>query len=150
MRIINYQLSIVNSKSNTGFTLIEILIAITIITILGAVAGVVFLNQIPKANVAKAKMEINALKTAVTLYAADNGGAVPTPKQGLEILLVSTPTQPGGYLDTPTVPLDPWGNPYVYLVPGSRGELFEIISYGADGEPGGDGFNADISSSNLK
>ena len=131
----------------------EILIAITIVSLLGTVTAVVLIQQIPRARVSKATMEIGNIKTALNLYYADNGN-FPTPQQGLEALITKPATPPvpenylpGGYLDNLKVPLDPWGNPYVYLIPGSGGEAFEIISYGADGEPGGDGFNADISSS---
>ena len=144
------------NKNKSGFSLLEILIAIVIITILGTVVGIGLINQPQKANVAKAKMEINAIKTAVILYAAENR-AIPTQRQGLEALVMKTSIPPipenfppDGYLDTRELPKDPWGRDYAYLVPGRKGESFEIICYGADGEDGGDGFNADISSSAMK
>ena len=140
-------------KARSGFSLLEVLIAITIVVILGAAAGLFLLDAPQKANVARAKMDVNTLKTAVTLYAAENS-APPTQRQGLEALVVKTTIPPipanfpsSGYLDTKKIPLDPWGRPYAYLVPGRGGEAFEIISYGRDGEEGGEGFDADISSS---
>ena len=140
-------------EKTSGFSLLEILIAVVIITILGTVVGVAYLHQIDNAKIAKAKMQIGALKTAVILYAADNG-AVPTPQQGLDALVRVTTVPPlpktfppAGYLDSSAVPKDPWERDYAYLVPGRNGEQFEIICYGADGEEGGAGLNADISSS---
>ena len=108
-----------------------------------------------KARVAKARTEVALFKTALQMYVNDNR-VLPTARQGLQAL-VEKPTLPpvpetyprNGYLDRATLPLDPWGNDYVYLVPGSRGEDFEVLTYGRDGQPGGDGEDADISSSAL-
>lgn len=140
-----------NSRKN-GFSLVELLVAVTIMLILAGAVGVRVWHWVPKARVARAQGDIESLKAAVALYRADNF-AVPTQRQGLEAL-VARPTLPplpknwreGGYLDTAVLPNDPWGAPYVYLCPGTRGEPFEILSYGSDGAPGGDGEAADISS----
>jgi general secretion pathway protein G len=92
----------------------------------------------------------------VELFRAEQG-QLPTQEQGLEAL-VRKPTLPPvpekfpaeGYLNSPNLPPDPWKHPYIYLVPGRQNEPFEIISYGSDGEPGGQGDAADITSSNLQ
>lgn len=136
----------------SGFSLVEILIAISIMVLLGTVVGIA-LNDLPtKGRCDAATLQVDAFKTAIQLYVADNG-VPPTQRQGLEALVVK-PTdapipnnyKPGGYLDSREVPLDPWGNDYAYLVPGSNGEPFEVICYGADGDVGGEGYDADISS----
>lgn len=138
-----------------GFSLLEVIIAITIIVILGTVVGVQLADLPQRGRASAAKMQLAAFKTALQIYAADSG-APPTQRQGLEALVVRPTTapvpvhyKPGGYLDAPSVPNDPWGRPYVYLAPGLRGELFEVLCYGADGEEGGTGYDADLSSSRL-
>jgi general secretion pathway protein G len=107
------------------------------------------------AAVANAEIKIKDLGTALYLYKLDNGG-FPTTEQGLQAL-VSMPTsgkipqhyRPGGYLETKTVPRDPWGNEYWYFSPGEYGD-YDLYSCGADGVRGGIGFNKDIESWNLK
>lgn len=141
--------------SRTGFTLLEILVVIMIIAILAGIVGVNVLRRPAEAKVTAARMQLKQLKHAVELYRLDQG-RLPTQEQGLEAL-VSRPTRPPipanypdeGYLDSRTVPLDPWGHEYIYLTPGRRGEPFEIITYGSDGEPGGESDAADISTSDL-
>ena len=131
----------------------ELLVAVTIMLILAGTVGVAVWQWVPKARIARAQSDVEALKAAVTLYRADNF-TVPTQRQGLEAL-VERPTlapvpknwREGGYLDSRTLPLDPWGKPYVYLAPGSHKEPFEILTYGADDAPGGEGEDADVSSS---
>lgn len=136
----------------SGFSLVEILIAISIMVLLGTVVGIA-LNDLPtKGRCDAATLQVDAFKTAIQLYVADNG-MPPTQRQGLAAL-VTKPTEapipqnykPNGYLDSREVPLDPWGNDYAYLVPGSNGEPFEVLCYGADGDVGGEGYDADISS----
>lgn len=138
-----------------GFTLIEILVVVLIVTILASIVGVNLLHKPGEARVSAARMQLQQLKTAVQLYRAEQG-RVPTQEQGLEALVNRPTREPvpstypeGGYLDSREVPLDPWKNQYLYLVPGRRNEPFEIISYGSDGEPGGSGEAADLSSSDL-
>lgn len=139
----------------SGFSLLEVIIAITIIVILGTVVGVQLADLPQKGRASAAKMQLASFKTALQIYAADNG-APPTQRQGLEAL-VARPTiapipasfKPNGYLDSRSVPNDPWGRPYVYLSPGLQGELFEVVCYGADGEEGGTGYDADLSTSTL-
>ncbi len=143
-----------NTKKS-GFTLLEILVAVSIIMILAAVVGINIAGRTGEGRVAKASADIKNLQTAIEMYRADNG-RIPTQNQGLEAL-VRRPQRPpvpnrypeGGYLLSTSVPNDPWERPYIYLVPGRQGEPYEILSYGADGEPGGSGEDAELSSSQL-
>ena len=134
-----------------GFSLVELLVVIIIITILAGVVAVGLMDAPGKAKKAAARSQLDALYTALTRYNLDNGN-YPSQQQGLEAL-VTKPTSapvPGqypqyGYLETRSLPQDPWGNPYIYLVPG-RDVPVEVICYGSDGEPGGEGDAADLSS----
>lgn len=137
--------------NNRGFTLIELMV---VIVILGILAGLIvprIMNRPEEARQAKARMQIESLETALKLYKLDNGG-YPSTEQGLQAL-VEAPTvgilprkwREGGYLEKGKVPKDPWGNDYIYLSPGMSGD-YDIISYGADGEQGGEGKNKDINS----
>lgn len=139
-----------------GFSLIELLVVVLIITILATIVGVKVLPELGKAQTAKAVAQLSNFSTALKLYQLD-AGRLPTLDQGLAALCEKPTASPvpekyrdGGYLESRTVPLDPWGREYVYLVPGSEGEPYEIVCYGADGEPGGEGEDADLSSSNLQ
>jgi general secretion pathway protein G len=132
-----------------GFTLIELVVVMTIIAILAGAAAVTVLDHIAKAKRARALADINAYDTAISLYAADNGEP-PTQQQGLQALWQkpSAPPVPRNwthhYVKKP-ITEDPWGNPYVYER-ASGSDEYEIRSYGKDGQPGGAGDNADISS----
>ena len=142
--------------ARAGFTLVEILVVIAIISLL---AGVVLLNiapQIGMGSQAAAKAQIQVLSSACTTYRMAHG-RYPTQQQGLEALVRKPSQEPvpenypaGGYLSGHTVPPDPWKNPYIYLCPGRNDENFEILSYGADGEPGGSGADADVSSADAQ
>lgn len=145
------------SKNGTraGFTLLEILVVIMIIGILAGIVGVNVLRRPGEARVNAARMQLKQLKHAVELYRIDQGRP-PTQAQGLEALVSKPTTEPvpqnyprEGYLDSRNVPLDPWNREYIYLVPGRNGELFEIITYAGDGEPGGESEAADLSSAEL-
>lgn len=142
-----------NQKS--GFTFMEILIAMLIISILSGVVGLSLYQWLRKAKVEAARSQIKTFQTALQMYRADQG-KLPTQEQGLEALCVVPTSEPvpkqyppEGYLESRAVPKDPWGNPYVYVVPGRHGEPYEVISYGSDGEEGGSGEAADITSSGL-
>jgi general secretion pathway protein G len=133
-------------RSSNGFTLIELLVVMVIIGLLAALVGPRFIRQEEKAKIKAAKAQIELLSTALDTFRLDVG-RYPTSQEGLEALR----TQPGGverwdgpYLKK-DVPVDPWGKPYVYKSPGDHGP-FDILSYGADGAPGGDGDNHDIAS----
>lgn len=140
-------------RSTAGFTLIEILVVLIIITILAGFVGMNVLRKPGEARVAAAKMQIKTLQAAIKLYHAEQNH-FPTQSQGLHALVRKPTFAPipknypaGGYLDARDVPPDPWGEAYIYMIPGRDGELFEIISYASDSEPGGDGDAADLSSS---
>jgi general secretion pathway protein G len=134
-----------------GFTLIEIMVVVIIIGLLAAVVVPQFLGRVDDARVSKAKQDIQAMETALTLYKLDNF-KFPTTDQGLQAL-VEKPVDPtirnwraGGYLKR--VNKDPWGLDYQYLNPGTHGE-YDIFSLGADGQGGGEGPNADVGNWNL-
>lgn len=128
-----------------GITLIEMLVVMTIIALFATLVGPRLLNQGDKARVTKARADLAGLKTALNMYKLDTG-VFPTTEQGLKALEV--PPQginnwQGPYLSE-ELTTDPWGNPYDYRFPGQRGNEPDIISYGADGVPGGEDINADI------
>ena len=125
----------------------EILIVVVIISILAVTVVPQFMDEPDRARVAQAKATIKNLETSLSLYKLDNF-TYPSTSQGLEAL-VSKPSgspeaknwKPGGYINK--LMEDPWGQPYQYLNPGNHGE-YDVYSLGADGQPGGDGINADI------
>jgi len=140
-------------SSRNGFTLLEVLIAITLVVILGSVVGINLIDMPQRGRQNAAKLQLASFKTAIQIYMNDNG-APPTQRQGLEALVERPATPPipesyppNGYLDALSVPKDPWGRDYAYLNPGRRGERFEVICYGADGADGGDGFDTDLTTS---
>lgn len=140
------------NAGESGFTLIELMV---VIVILGILAGFVvpnFWGTTDEAKVMRAKADIVSIETALKMYKLHNG-VFPTTEEGL-MALIERPAsaknfKPGGYLDKAKVPKDPWGNPYVYISPGTRGD-FEIISYGADGVPNGEGINEDINNWDIE
>ncbi len=142
-----------SSRSDKGFTLIEIMVVIFIIALLAALVVPKIIGRTEEAKKTAAMTQIREFENALSLYHLDNG-SYPTTEQGLEAL-VKKPTLPpepnnykaGGYISK--IPKDPWGHPYVYLAPGTHGE-FDIMSYGADGARGGKGNNQDIVSWDLE
>ena len=139
-------------KNKKGFTLIEIMV---VVIILGLLAGLVLpkiLGREEEARVSSAKLQIKSLENALDGYKLDNG-FYPTTDQGLDALIKKPETgripnkwRDGGYLKPARIPKDPWGQDYHYYAPGNENREYEIISYGPDGEPGGDGKSADIES----
>ncbi|PRC92702.1 type II secretion system major pseudopilin GspG [Solimicrobium silvestre] len=130
---------------NTGFTLLELLVVIVIIGLLAAYVGPKYFAQLGKSEVTIAKSQIEAFDKAVDTFRLDVG-RFPTAEEGLSALNIKPADAEkwnGPYLKK-DIPLDPWGHPYIYKVPGTKGD-FEIISYGKDGQPGGVGDDADIS-----
>jgi general secretion pathway protein G len=130
-----------------GFTLIELMVVVVIIGVLAALIVPNVLERADDARATAAKTDINNLVQALKLYRLDNQ-RYPTAAQGLQALLVKPTTAPTPanwkpYLDK--LPNDPWGNGYQYLNPGIKGE-FDVLSFGADGQAGGEGKNADIGS----
>ncbi len=135
---------------NQGFTLIEIMV---VIIILGVLAGLIIpriMDRPEEAKQLKAMIQIESLETALQLYKLDNG-SYPDTEQGLQALVQQPDTgqvknwRKGGYLEKGKLPLDPWGNAFIYLSPGVNGD-YAISSNGADGIQGGDGKNRDINS----
>ena len=135
-----------------GFTLIEIMVVGVIMGILASLVVPKLIARTGESKVAAAKVDIATVMQALKLYRLDNQ-RYPTTEQGLHALIEKPTTGPaangwkaGGYLEK--MPKDPWGNPYQYLSPGVKGEV-DIISLGADGQPGGSGDDADIGSWDL-
>ncbi|MEZ0576917.1 type II secretion system major pseudopilin GspG [Halodesulfovibrio aestuarii] len=141
-------------SKEAGFTLMELMVVIVILGILASIVVPRFLDEPHKARVVKAKMQIQGFSTAAKRFYLDNG-YYPSTEQGLQAL-VNKPTTgripkqypTAGYISK--IPVDPWGNDYVYLSPSSHHEAFDIISFGADGEEGGIDDGADIQSWNLE
>ena len=131
-----------------GFTLIEIMAVVLIIGLLSTLVGLAIFPQIDKARVSTTRTQLNMLDGALEAYRMDNAN-FPTTEQGL-IALVNPPpearnAQAGGYLRERRVPQDPWGHPFQYEFPGSHNtHAYDLWSFGADGNPGGDGVDADI------
>ena len=135
-----------------GFTLIEIMVVVIIIGLLAAVIVPQVVSKVDEAKVSKAKSDIQALEAALTMFRLDNS-RYPTTDQGLAAL-VTQPTdpairhwRPGGYI--PRLSKDPWGNDYQYTSPGTHVKDYDLFSMGADGQPGGEGLDADIGNWNL-
>ncbi|MGO8672081.1 MAG: type II secretion system major pseudopilin GspG, partial [Capsulimonadaceae bacterium] len=129
-----------------AFTLMELMVVILIISILAAMIVPHLLAKADQAKVAKAKSDIAALSSALTNYRIDND-KFPTTEEGLQALISppsDAPNWKGPYIEK--LYNDPWSNPYVYVSPGPSGEDFLITSYGSDGQPGGEGTAADITS----
>lgn len=130
-----------------GFTLIEMLVVLTIIGLIMSLVGPRVLNYLSESKVKAAKIQIESFGSALDLYFMDTG-QYPSSSEGLTALV-----QPSGavqgwngpYLKGRTVPQDPWGHPYLYRVPGANSAPYQILSYGADGQEGGTGVSADIS-----
>jgi len=128
-----------------GFTLLELLVVVAIIGLLVGFVAPRYFGQIGKSEVNTAKAQIDALEKALDQYRLDTG-RYPTGEMGLAALVQRPQNEPkwsGPYLRK-DVPLDPWGKPYAYRIPGEKGD-YDIISLGKDGAPGGTGENADLS-----
>jgi len=130
-----------------GFTLLEIMVVVVILGILAALVAPQIMGRIDDAAIAKAKQDIRAYETALNLFRLDNF-KYPTTEQGLRAL-VERPSdstirnwKQGGYIDS--MRNDPWGNEYQYVYPGTHGKEFDLYTFGADGQEGGEGINADI------
>jgi len=139
-----------------GFTLIELMV---VVVILGILAGLIIPKIMGKPDEAKrlkARMQIEQLEQSLKFYYLDSG-EYPSTEQGLNALVEKPAAEPvpkrwreGGYLEKGKIPPDPWGNPFVYVSPGVHSKDFDLASYGADGEEGGEGKYADIESWNLE
>ena len=139
-----------------GFTLLELLVVIVILGLLAGLVGPQIFSVVDDAYKTKATSDIRTFESALVMFKL-NQGVFPTQEQGLQSLIedpgnlnkpMSYPTR--GFIDgNKDMLLDPWGNEYIYVYPGSNGNDYDIISLGADGQPGGEGENADINSSSL-
>lgn len=131
-------------RNRWGFTLLELLVVMVIIGLLVGYVGPKYFSQIGKSEVKAARAQINALGKALDQFRLDSGH-YPSAEQGL-VALVERPANEakwdGPYLSK-AVPPDPWGNPYVFIMPGEHGE-YDLLSYGKDGKPGGEGEAAEI------
>jgi general secretion pathway protein G len=133
------------ARTQAGVTLIEMLVVVTIIALFAALVAPRMFGHADKARVVAAKSQINSFSTALGAFKLDTS-MFPTTEQGLEALRAKPQNLnqwQGPYLPQ-EVPLDPWGHPYIYKYPGDHGDEPDIISLGADGQPGGEGINADV------
>src|SRR5437879_3141857 len=128
-----------------GFTLVEILVVITIIGLIMALVGPRVLNYLSESKVKTAKIQIQSFATALDLFYLD-AGRYPSTAEGLTVLVQASggiAAWNGPYLKGGSVPNDPWGKPYVYRSPGEHG-VYDVVSFGSDGQEGGTGTAADI------
>lgn len=139
-------------KDRKGFTLIEIMVVVVILGILATIVLTNVMGREDEARINAAKTQIRSLEGALDGFKLDNG-FYPATDQGLEALIrkpeagrIPNKWKDGGYLKPARIPKDPWGFEYHYFSPGSEGREYDLLSYGADGEQGGEGKNADIES----
>lgn len=147
------QQSYKNKKKQGGFTLVEIMAVIIIIGLIASIAAVNFLGQTDKASVATTKTSLKTLHGAVIQFKLDTG-RYPTEEEGLNVL-VEKPSdvknwQEGGYLNSSTVPKDAWKHEFIYVAYPDNGKPFLIMSYGADGKEGGEGYDTDLYSTDAE
>ena len=138
-----------NNNRRRGFTLIEIMVVVVILGILATIIVPKIMGRPDDARRTKASVDIKSVETALNMYRLDSG-SYPSTEQGLEALInkpasgqIPRTWRTGGYL--PKLPRDPWGTEYLYLSPGVHGD-YDLFSYGSDGEEGGEGKDADITS----
>jgi len=142
-------------SSQQGFTLIELMVVMVILGILATMIVPRIMDRPEEARRTKAAIDIGALEQALKLYKLDNG-QYPTTEQGLQALVeppsagrLARKWRKGGYLDKGKVPKDPWGNDFIYISPGIHAD-FDLMSYGPDGEAGGEDADADINNWELE
>lgn len=135
-----------------GFTLIELMIVIVILAVLATIIVPRFMGREEQAKRTAAIIQIKNFKAGLKLFKLDNG-FYPSTEQGLKALVEKPTTgripknwKEGGYLEAKKIPPDPWETPYIYISPGVHNKEYDIVSYGADGEEGGEGNDADIQS----
>lgn len=140
-------LQLMSFRKNRGFTLIEIMVVVTIIAILAAVVVPQIVGRVDDARVQRAKADVQTLASSLNMYKLDNSH-FPSTDQGLDALVRKPSGQPeapnwkaGGYIER--LPKDPWNHDYQYLQPGQHGAV-DVYSLGADGKLGGEGYDADV------
>jgi len=143
------EMEVEKMQGNRGFTLLEIIVVVFILSLLAAIVAPKIIGRTDDARIAEGKVQIKNFETALKLFKLDNA-FYPSTEQGLAALVEKPATgqvpekyREGGYLEQKKIPADPWGNPYIYISPGVYGD-FDLISYGADGKEGGEGKDADI------
>jgi general secretion pathway protein G len=144
MQLKNLSNNMRHKKYVTGFTLLELLVVMVIIGLLAGYVAPKYMSQIGKSEIKAAKAQIDSLEKSLDQYRIDMGH-YPNQQQGLNALVARPSDEPkwdGPYLRK-GLPLDPWGHPYVYKIPGEKGD-FDLLSYGKDGQPGGTAEAADI------
>jgi general secretion pathway protein G len=138
------------NEGQQGFTLVEMLVVITIIGLIMGLIGPRVLNYLSESKVKAAKIQLQSFGSALDLFYLD-AGRFPSTEEGLTALVQRTPgvaAWNGPYLKGGNVPADPWNHPYIYKSPGERG-AYDITSYGSDGQEGGTGIAADISTDTM-
>ena len=135
--------------SEQGFTLLEIMVVVVIIGLLVAAVAPNFMGQIDRAAANRARTDLRSIETALNLYRLDNF-RYPSTAEGLEALVTNPgeASAPNWKQQLPRIPVDPWDQPYLYASPGQRGD-FDVFTYGADRQEGGEGINADIGNWDL-
>ena len=143
-------------KSSCGFTLIEIMVVLVILGLLATIVIANVVHQVEKARITRAKLDIENFKSALHAFKQDNG-FYPSTQQTIEALRkkpevgrIPANWQEGGYLKADSIPVDPWGFPYLYISPGIHSKDFDIMSLGSDNMEGGNGSASDIVSWNLE
>jgi general secretion pathway protein G len=148
-KLLNTKVHVAVFTSVRGFTLIEVMVVVIILGILAAIIAPRLVGRTDDARVTQALVQIKNFETALKLFKMDNG-FYPSTEQGLKALVEKPSTgripgnyRKGAYLEKKTVVPDPWGNEYEYISPGAESD-YDIISFGADGEPGGEDYDRDI------
>ncbi len=141
------------NRMRKGFTMVELMAVLIILGLLATVLVKNFMGQTDKARVITTKANLKILHTAVMQYKMDTG-QFPSEEGGLVALIeppseVEDSVEPGGYLETTEIPKDGWGNEYYYELYPESGRSFVIISWGADGEEGGEGYDTDLASTDA-
>jgi len=154
LKIVKYS-AVKRRRDRSGFTLLEILIVVAILSTLAMLVAPKIMGRTDDAKVAEAQVQIRNLETGLKLFKLDNG-FYPSTEQGLAALTekpssgkIPSRYREGGYLEQRKIPADPWGNPYVFIAPGLNGD-YDLSSLGADGKEGGEGYDTDIKSWELR
>ncbi|NLH17671.1 MAG: type II secretion system major pseudopilin GspG [Phycisphaerae bacterium] len=141
-----------NRKNRSAFTLVEIMAVVIIIGLLAAVAAKNFMGQTDRARVKTTQATLKVLQEQIMMFKLDTG-RYPTEEEGLKALIEQPSDvenwEPAGYLQSTTVPKDAWNNEFVYQLNPESGKPFVVISYGADGQEGGEGYDADLFSTDA-
>ena len=141
------------NEKRKGFTLVEIMAVIIIIGLLAAIGAMNFLGQTDKARVTTTKANLKMLHNSVAQFKMDTG-IYPTEEEGLSVLITAPSDvkgyQPGGYIDSTDLPKDAWGNDFVYIAYPESGKPYVVVSYGADGQEGGEDYDKDLYSTDAE